>query len=94
MRLYDVNIGGTSWKPKFPNEDEVSKNIDELLKIKNATDRAITIMCYLMRTQFFSDGNEITTITPEQLEILNLYNSLNLKDRELIAALLKSMAFK
>ena len=44
--------------------------------------------------QFFSDGDEITNVTAEQLEILNLFNSLDLKDRELIVALLKSLASK
>ncbi len=62
MRLYDVNIGGTNWKPKLPNEEEVAKDIDELLKIENVTERAITVMCYLMRTQFFSDGNKRTAM--------------------------------
>lgn len=62
IRLYDVNIGGTNWKPELPNEREVSKDIDELLKIENVTDRAITIMCYLMRIQFFSDGNKRTAM--------------------------------
>lgn len=62
MRLYDVNIGGTNWKPQLPDETEVSKCIEELLKIENVTDRAITIMCYLMKTQFFSDGNKRTAM--------------------------------
>ena len=44
--------------------------------------------------QFFSDDDEITNVTAEQLEILNLFNSLDLKDRELIVALLKSMTSK
>lgn len=62
IRFYDVNIGGTNWKPDLPNESKVSKDIDELLKIENVTDRAITIMCYLMRIQFFSDGNKRTSM--------------------------------
>ncbi len=62
MRVYDVNIGGTNWKPKIPNENEVIENLQELNKIECITDRAITIMCYLMRTQFFSDGNKRTAM--------------------------------
>lgn len=62
IRVYDVSIGGTNWKPEIPNEDNVCKKIQELLKIECVTDRAITIMCYLMRTQFFSDGNKRTAM--------------------------------
>lgn len=62
MRVYDVNIGGTNWKPQIPNENEVIENLQKLNNIKCITDRAITIMCYLMRTQFFSDGNKRTAM--------------------------------
>lgn len=62
VRLYDVNIGGTNWKPEIPNEENINEKLQELLKIECATERAITIMCYLMRTQFFSDGNKRTSM--------------------------------
>lgn len=62
MRTYEVSIGGTTWKPKIPNENEVSAQLQRLSEIKCVTDRAISIMCYLMRTQFFSDGNKRTAM--------------------------------
>lgn len=62
IRVYDVGIGGTNWRPEIPNENDVSNKLKELLKIECATDRAITIMCYLMRTQFFADGNKRTAM--------------------------------
>ena len=62
IRVYDVGIGGTNWKPEIPNEEAVTEKLQELLKIECVTDRAITIMCYLMRTQFFSDGNKRTAM--------------------------------
>ena len=62
IRIYDVNIGGTNWKPELPNEKIVSEKLNKLNKIDCITDRAITIMCYLMRTQFFSDGNKRTAM--------------------------------
>lgn len=62
IRTYEVSIGGTNWKPEIPNEEDVSYKLQELLKIESATERAITIMCYLMRTQFFSDGNKRTAM--------------------------------
>ena len=62
IRTYEVSIGGTNWKPEIPNEDDVANKLNELLSIECVTDRAITIMCYLMRTQFFSDGNKRTAM--------------------------------
>ena len=46
----------------MPNEDKTSNDLDEFNKIECITERAITIMCYLMRTQFFTDGNKRTAM--------------------------------
>ncbi len=62
IRLYEVRIGGTNWKPDIPNEEVVERQLQEYNKIECITDRAVTIMCYLMRTQFFSDGNKRTAM--------------------------------
>lgn len=62
IRIYEIRIGGTNWKPEIPNEEVVIKQLEEFNKIENITQRAITIMCYLMRTQFFSDGNKRTAM--------------------------------
>ena len=62
IRIYDVIIGGTNWKPGLPNEENIIQQLKEFNKIDCVTDRAITIMCYLMRTQFFSDGNKRTAM--------------------------------
>lgn len=62
IRVYEVRISGTNWKPLLPNEDEVISQLEDFNKIECVTDRAISIMCYLMRTQFFSDGNKRTSM--------------------------------
>ena len=62
IRNYEVRIGGTNWIPELPNEEIVSKKLEEFNKIECITQRAITIMCYLMRTQFFTDGNKRTAM--------------------------------
>lgn len=62
VRVYDVKIGGTNWKPELPNEEKVAEQLQEFNNIECVTDRAITIMAYLMRTQFFSDGNKRTAM--------------------------------
>ena len=63
MRIYDVQIGGTNWKPDIPDEEKVSNKLEEIKKSSSCiTDMAITEMCYLMRTQFFNDGNKRTAM--------------------------------
>ena len=63
MRIYDVQIGGTNWKPDIPNEEKVSNELEKIEKSSSCiTDMAITEMCYLMRTQFFNDGNKRTAM--------------------------------
>lgn len=62
IRAYEVNIGGTNWRPEIPNVENVIEDLQKFEQIECITDRAITIMCYLMRTQFFSDGNKRTAM--------------------------------
>lgn len=62
IRIYDVGIGGTNWRPELPNEENVSSKLNELLNLECITDRAISAMCYLMRCQLFSDGNKRTSM--------------------------------
>lgn len=62
MRVYEVRISGTNYVPELPNEEEVKKKLNGFAKIECVTERAITIMCYLMRLQFFSDGNKRTSM--------------------------------
>lgn len=62
LRISDVKMGGTEWIPEIPNKEEVEKNINQISKIENITDRALTMMLYLMRTQPFYDGNKRTAM--------------------------------
>lgn len=55
-------IVGTSWITKIPNEIEIKENLEEISKIENATEQAITLMLYLMRSQIFYDGNKRTAM--------------------------------
>lgn len=56
---YDyAGIGGTDWTPETPDEERFKKELAEILKIKDETDRAIKVMLFLMRGQFFIDGNK------------------------------------
>lgn len=62
IRTYDVRIGGTDWKPDIPKRYDIEENINKINQIENVTERAITMMLYLMRTQVFSDGNKRTSM--------------------------------
>jgi hypothetical protein len=60
IRMLPVSIGGTSWKPELPVEEDIKEHLAGLQDIENATERAIDIMLYCMRGQFFLDGNKRT----------------------------------
>ena len=70
IRTLSVSIGGTSWKPEIPNEDEVKAKLLEYQTIENPLDRAITIMLYCMRGQFFLDGNKRTAMLAGNKEMI------------------------
>ena len=57
-RTIPVQIGGTKWTPGIPDVEEVSQKLCEINQIECATQRAITAMLYLLRTQLFLDGNK------------------------------------
>lgn len=70
IRTSPVSIGGTSWKPEIPAEDNIKARLVELLGVKNATERAIDIMLYGMRGQFFLDGNKRTAMLAANKEMI------------------------
>lgn len=58
LRNYDVNIGGTSWKPEIPEKEQIVNDLQRIMKMDCCTQKAIKMMLYIMRTQMFSDGNK------------------------------------
>lgn len=62
LRKIPVSIGGTTWKPDMPTELEIREDVLQLLKCPEPTDRAISLMLYIMRKQMFLDGNERTAM--------------------------------
>jgi Fic family protein len=70
IRKMSVSIGGTSWKPELPIEDDIKKRLQELQDVENATERAIDIMLYVMRGQFFLDGNKRTAMLAANKEMI------------------------
>jgi hypothetical protein len=70
--------------PKIPQEKEVREEIDKILKIENATQRAIRYMLYGMRSQLFWDGNKRTsTICANKIMIENGAGIIKVPDNKL-----------
>ena len=53
-----IRISGTDYRPELPNFEEIHKKLLEFNSYTCPTDKAITILLYLMRTQPFLDGNK------------------------------------
>lgn len=62
LRNMPVSIGGTTWKPDMPIEAQIKEEIYDVLENPNPTDRAISLMLYLVRKQMFLDGNKRTSM--------------------------------
>ena len=70
IRKMPVSIGGTSWKPDIPDEDAIKAHLAALQAIENTTERAIELMLYGMRGQFFLDGNKRTSMLAANKEMI------------------------
>jgi fic family toxin-antitoxin system, toxin component len=80
LRKENVNIGGTAWQPDIPQRYDVVDALDAIGNIENATERAIELMLYIMRTQVFLDGNKRTaTLCANRVLIENGAGMLNIK---------------
>lgn len=72
VRTSGVLISGTTWRPEIPQLEELHTELKELLKIENITDRALSIMLWIMRTQIFKDGNKrVATLVCNKILIEN-----------------------
>lgn len=58
LRTSDVMISGTAWRPQIPNPENLHNELKTINKIENVTDRALTVMLWIMRSQMFKDGNK------------------------------------
>lgn len=62
LRNADVRIGGTNYKPKLPIDYEVREKIEIIMEDKNKQEAALNLMCFIMRSQLFFDGNKRTAM--------------------------------
>lgn len=72
IKTEDVLISGTSWRPEVPNPELLHIQLMDLLKIDNHTDKALSVMLWIMRNQIFKDGNKrVATIIANKILIEN-----------------------
>ena len=84
LRSGRVEITGTEYIPPIPDREDTQKEIDEILKIENETQRAITYMLYGMRKQLFWDGNKRTsTIAANKIMIASGAGIIKVPDNKL-----------
>ena len=84
LRQGGVQITGTDYIPEIPDEEDVKKQINNILQIENATQRAIEYMLYGMRSQLFWDGNKRTsTICANKIMIENGCGIIKVPDNKL-----------
>lgn len=60
IRQANVSISGTDYKPTIPNEYIIEDNIVNLVYTFSREELAIELGCYIMRQQFYIDGNKRT----------------------------------
>lgn len=59
LRTENVRISGTGYLPEIPQAEEVRNQLVEIVNDDSSdTDKAITMLLYLMRAQLFLDGNK------------------------------------
>ena len=73
LRSSDVNIGGTTWKPEIPDMIRISDEVHNIMNQDTSiTEKAITLMLFLMRSQIFYDGNKrVAQLAANQVMIQN-----------------------
>lgn len=94
VRGYDVQIGGTVWKPELPDIPKIQQDLSQLMQLPDVVDRAISIMLYVMRTQIFSDGNKrVAQLAANQILIQNGCGYLKLPVEQMTAFYQKLVCF-
>lgn len=58
LRASNVRIGGSSYIPPIPVQDEVAHKLNEINAMTDSIDRAVEMFCYLAKAQLFIDGNK------------------------------------
>lgn len=63
-------MAGTKWKPELPSIEKFNELLKENKLIASDTEKAITLMCKLMKMQLFNDGNKRTAMLIANHELI------------------------
>lgn len=70
IRTEDVLISGTMWRPELPDIERLHCELVKIMSMTSATDKALTLMLWVMRSQIFKDGNKrVATISANKVLI-------------------------
>lgn len=62
IRSVPVTIGGSTYIPPIPFENQIKQELNDLLNNEEGIDSAIDLVLYVMKRQLFLDGNKRTAI--------------------------------
>ena len=62
IRSVPVTIGGSTYIPPIPFEDQVKQDLFDILNGPEGIDLAVNLVLYVMKKQLFLDGNKRTAI--------------------------------
>ena len=62
IRSVPVTIGGSTYIPPIPFEDQVKQDLSDILSQEEGIDLAIDLVLFVMKKQLFLDGNKRTAI--------------------------------
>lgn len=72
IRTDEVLISGTTWRPEMPNPEVLHKELMQIMSMDNTTEKALSLMLWIMRKQIFKDGNKrVATIAANKVLIEN-----------------------
>lgn len=76
LRIYDVKMGGTNWRPELPSINKLNEVLEDYTKTTNLTDAILELMCKLMKMQLFNDGNKRTAMLIANHELIKNGNGI------------------
>ena len=72
IRTTDVMISGTAWRPELPDVERLHEEMMDIMKMTGNTDKALSLMLWIMRNQIFRDGNKrVATVAANKILIEN-----------------------
>ncbi len=62
VRTVPVSIGGCTYIPPIPFEDQVKEELSRIMALTDVVDASVQALLYIMKRQIFLDGNKRTAV--------------------------------